>query len=44
MYIVYYFWQFSVGYDSHKELIKTCPVYQKMVYLQELEREVEGGK
>ena len=33
-----------VGYDSHKELIKTCPVYQKMVYLQELEREVEGGK
>lgn len=32
-----------VGYDSHKELIKTCPVYQKMVYLQELEREVEGG-
>lgn len=33
-----------VGYNSHKELIKTCPVYQKMVYLQELEREVEGGK
>ena len=33
-----------VGYDSHKKLIKTCPVYQKMVYLQELEREVEGGK
>ena len=33
-----------VGYDSHKELIKTCPVYKKMVYLQELEREVEGGK
>lgn len=33
-----------VGYDSHKELIKTCHVYQKMVYLQELEREVEGGK
>lgn len=33
-----------VGFDSHKELLKTCPIYQKMVYLQELEREVEGGK
>lgn len=33
-----------VGFDTHKNLIKTCPVYQKMVYLQELEREVEGSK
>lgn len=33
-----------VGFDSHKELLKNCPIYQKMVYLQELEREVEGGK
>lgn len=33
-----------VGFDSHKELLKNCPIYQKMVYLQKLEREVEGGK
>ena len=31
------------AFGSHKELLKTSPTYQKMVYLQELEREVEGG-
>ena len=28
---------------SHDELMKTCPAYQHMVFLQELEKEVEGG-
>lgn len=32
-----------VGFDSHENLMKTSELYQKMVYLQELEREVEGG-
>ena len=32
------------AFDSPKELLKTSPTYQKMVYLQELEREVEGGE
>lgn len=32
-----------VGFDSHENLVKTCPEYQKMVYLQELEKEVNGG-
>ena len=31
------------AYGSHKELLKASPTYQKMVYLQELEKEVEGG-
>ena len=31
------------AFGSHKELLKTSPTYQKMVYLQELEKEVEGG-
>ena len=31
------------AYGSHKELLKISPTYQKMVYLQELEKEVEGG-
>ena len=31
------------AYGSHKELLKSSPTYQKMVYLQELEKEVEGG-
>ena len=32
------------GFGSHDELIKTSKVYQKMVFLQQLEEEVEGGK
>ena len=32
-----------VGFDSHENLLKNCPVYARMVYLQELEKEVEGG-
>lgn len=32
-----------VGFGSHIELMHNCPSYQKMVYLQELEKEVEGG-
>lgn len=32
------------GFGPHKELIKISPTYQKMVYIQELEQEVEGGK
>ena len=32
------------GFGTHKELLKVSPTYQKMVYLQELEKEVEGGK
>ena len=32
------------AFDSHENLMKVSPTYQKMVYLQELEREVEGGK
>ena len=31
------------AFGSHKELLKVSPTYQKMVYLQELEKEVEGG-
>jgi len=31
------------AFASHKELMKISPTYQKMVYLQELEKEVEGG-
>ena len=32
------------AFDSPKNLLKTSPTYQKMVKLQELESEVEGGK
>lgn len=32
------------AFGSHEELLKTSPTYSKMVYLQELEREVEGGQ
>lgn len=32
------------GFGKHEELIQTSPTYQKMVYLQKLEQEVEGGK
>ena len=31
------------GFDSHDNLVKTSPTYSRMVYLQELEKEVEGG-
>ena len=32
------------AFDSHKNLLKTSPTYARMVFLQELEKEVEGGK
>lgn len=32
------------AFDTHENLLKISPTYQKMVFLQELEREVEGGK
>ncbi len=32
-----------VGFGSHQQLMASCPLYQRMVYLQELEKEVEGG-
>ena len=31
-------------FDTPKNLLKISPTYQKMVTLQELEKEVEGGK
>ena len=31
------------AFGSHEELMKTSPLYQRMVFLQELEKEVEGG-
>ncbi|MBP5609843.1 MAG: ABC transporter ATP-binding protein, partial [Clostridia bacterium] len=31
------------AFDTPENLLKTSPTYQKMVYLQELEKEVEGG-
>jgi len=31
------------AFDSPAKLMQTSPTYQKMVYLQELEKEVEGG-
>lgn len=31
------------AFDTPKNLMKISPTYQKMVYLQELEKEVEGG-
>ena len=32
------------AFDTPENLLKISPTYQKMVYLQELEREVEGGE
>ncbi len=32
------------GFDTHENLMKNCEIYQHMVYLQELEKEVEGGE
>ena len=32
------------SFGSHEELMKTSALYQRMVFLQELEKEVEGGK
>ncbi len=31
------------AFGNHNELLKISPTYQKMVYLQQLEREMEGG-
>ncbi len=31
------------AFDSHDNLLKISPTYSRMVYLQELEKEVEGG-
>lgn len=31
------------AFGTHEELMKSSPLYQRMVFLQELEREVEGG-
>ena len=31
------------AFDTHDNLLKISPTYQKMVFLQELEKEVEGG-
>jgi ABC-type multidrug transport system fused ATPase/permease subunit len=31
------------AFDTHQNLLKSSPTYQKMVFLQELEKEVEGG-
>ncbi len=33
-----------IGFDSHDNLMKNCEIYRHMVYLQELEKEMEGGK
>lgn len=33
-----------VAYGPHETLMKESPLYQRMVYLQELEKEVEGGE
>ena len=33
-----------VGFGSHQELMENNPVYQRMVYLQQLEQEVKGGE
>ena len=34
---------FVEAFDSHENLLKVSQTYQKMVFLQELEKEVEGG-
>jgi ATP-binding cassette subfamily B protein len=31
------------AFGTHEELLKTSEIYQRMVFLQELEKEVEGG-
>jgi ATP-binding cassette subfamily B protein len=31
------------AFGTHQELLKTSKIYQRMVFLQELEKEVEGG-
>ena len=31
------------AFDNHERLLEISPTYQKMVHLQELEKEVEGG-
>jgi ATP-binding cassette subfamily B protein len=31
------------AFGTHQELLETSPIYQRMVFLQELEKEVEGG-
>ena len=31
------------AFGTHEELLETSPIYQRMVFLQELEKEVEGG-
>ena len=31
------------AFGTHQELLQTSEVYQRMVFLQELEKEVEGG-
>ena len=33
-----------IGFGTHAELLSSCPEYKKMVVLQQLEREVEGGE
>lgn len=30
------------GFDTHENLLKSCPTYKKMVFLQELEKEIGG--
>ena len=32
------------AFDTHENLLNISPTYQRMVYLQTLEKEVEGGK
>ena len=34
----------AIAFGTHEELMKNCPLYSRMVYLQELEKEVEGGE
>jgi ABC-type multidrug transport system fused ATPase/permease subunit len=31
------------AFDTHENLLEISPTYMKMVHLQELEKEVEGG-
>ncbi len=33
-----------VGVGKHEELLKGCPLYQEMVHLQSLEKEINGGE
>ena len=34
----------AVAFGTQAELLKTCPIFARMTYLQQLEREVEGGE